>query len=363
MINNSSVIVTTKDGSIETPNGDVLFFSIERFKRDISEGDCCFLCGVSPSCREFNDEHVISKWILKEFNLYNRKITMPNRRDYTYGRYKVPCCVSCNSFLSKKVESPISDILKSGYTSFVQYLKNEGTGLLFRWLSLLFLKTHLKDKDLYLSLDQREQNENLSKLYDWESLHHIHCVARSIYTNANLDEDSIGSIFVIPAKTDEHYDKFDYGDIYLSKAVLFRFNDIAIICVLNDACACYSALKDSLFSKINNELLPIQLRELLAHTAYTKLRLKNLPTFYTNFDNNTPRIGAITPKYFELEEHDNKILGSLMGESCIPLLEAYRLGNLEEIKQHITSGNYTFLFDTSGNLIKEPIRFYRREGS
>jgi hypothetical protein len=37
----------TADGSlVRISDGRVLFFSIARFKKDIAEGDCCFVCGA-----------------------------------------------------------------------------------------------------------------------------------------------------------------------------------------------------------------------------------------------------------------------------------------------------------------------------
>jgi hypothetical protein len=45
-----------------TNTGNVIYFSLERFVRDIGLGDCCFICGASPSDVPFNNEHVIAEW-------------------------------------------------------------------------------------------------------------------------------------------------------------------------------------------------------------------------------------------------------------------------------------------------------------
>ena len=68
----------TADGSIVGEDGKILFFSLKRFRRDIVEGNCCFICGISPAKTQFNDEHVIPDWILKEFSLHNKLVTLPN---------------------------------------------------------------------------------------------------------------------------------------------------------------------------------------------------------------------------------------------------------------------------------------------
>jgi hypothetical protein len=67
-----------EDGSILDETGKVVYFSQERFVRDICLGDCCFVCGANPANVPFNDEHVIPNWLLRRYNLFARAITLPN---------------------------------------------------------------------------------------------------------------------------------------------------------------------------------------------------------------------------------------------------------------------------------------------
>ena len=39
----------TADGSFVDANGQVIFFSTQRFVKDICLGDCCFICGANPN--------------------------------------------------------------------------------------------------------------------------------------------------------------------------------------------------------------------------------------------------------------------------------------------------------------------------
>jgi hypothetical protein len=183
------------DGSIVHEDGRILFFSLERFRRDIVAGECCFICGTSPAHTGFNDEHVIPDWILDELHLKGKRMGLPNATNFGYARYKIPCCTACNSLLGKKFEEPVSDLLKSGYGNLSSYVSKEGPWLLYIWLALIFFKTYLKDRFLRLNLDARLGSEKIADIYDWNTMHHIHCLVRAVYTKVSLDRRIIGSFF------------------------------------------------------------------------------------------------------------------------------------------------------------------------
>ena len=131
------------DGSVINESGKIIFFSLQRFIDDISYGNCCFICGAKPSEKPFNNEHVISDWILRKFNLGNHFISLPNKRNVNYSKLKIPCCEECNSFLGSTIEKPISNILNKDYQAFKKYTEENGVWLIFVWLNLIFLKMHL----------------------------------------------------------------------------------------------------------------------------------------------------------------------------------------------------------------------------
>src|SRR5262249_18768816 len=157
----------------------------ERFVRDVIEGDACFLCGRRRTDLPFNDEHVVPDWILRRFNLHARAVRLPNNTSIRYDQYKVPCCEDCNSDSGRALESPVRDMLSSGYARFVRHVQQggeEALHLLYAWLALIFLKTHLRDLALRFVRDRRIASHQIGELYDWDSLHHVHCVSRSVHT-------------------------------------------------------------------------------------------------------------------------------------------------------------------------------------
>lgn len=124
------MFIETNDGSIEDQDGRVIWFSIDRFIKDIGEGDCCFICGASPSQTEFNKEHILPKWILKRYDLLSRTITLPNETSFRYNQYTVPCCQQCNSLMGEKIEQPIRELINQGFNAVAEHLqKKQGYSL------------------------------------------------------------------------------------------------------------------------------------------------------------------------------------------------------------------------------------------
>lgn len=342
------VLFQTTDGSVVGADGRLLFVSGQRFQRDIVEGQCCFLCGASPDKAEFTDEHVIPDWVLREFSLHSKQVTLANGATIPYSRYRVPCCSSCNALLGETVEKPISDMIKGGYQSVSAFIKKNGAWRLFAWMNLIFLKTHLKDRAFRFSLDAREGTEKISELYDWSPMHHIHCIVRAYYTKATLDPRLMGSVFVLPAKVRPHLGLFDYADFSVHKTMLIRLGETAIICVLDDACATISLIQNWLFPKLGGPLSPVQLREVLSRIAHANSAISSRPQFHTVFDEGLPHLSVTHADHFEAEKGDPEKLGALMHHTCGPLLEDYGGQNKDAVIEGLRSGRWTFLVDPSG---------------
>lgn len=337
-----------KDGSIIGNDGKVLFFSLSRFKQDIVEGDCCFICGCNRGSQTFNDEHVIPDWVLREFELQNHQIGLPNSFGLHYSKYKVPCCISCNSLLGKSIETPISKIFKGGYRSVLEHIKRHGPWLFYLWLSLVFFKTHLKDRALRFALDTRKKAGKIADHYDWNTMHHIHCIVRACYTHVPLDSRVIGSFFLLPAKIGTHIEPYDFADLYFSKSVFIRFREIAMFCVLDDACATYTLMKDGLLKQIGGSLSPLQARELMARISYEASLVSTPPSFFTEIREGFPAISVNIPDFVKTEEDSAERLGIIMHRLCGEGLNGFQLENKDHILENLRLGRWTFLLDEHG---------------
>jgi hypothetical protein len=310
-------------------------------------GAACFICGVHQDDAEFNSEHVFPNWMLRHYGLQNHYVNLPNDVGHKYTTYKVPCCKSCNTLMAREFESPISELVRDGYEAITDHLRTDGPLRLFVWLNLIFLKAHLRDRMLPLQLDRRKGSELLSGAYAWEDLHHVHCVARSFYSDTILDASAYGSLIIVPAKVSKPSALFDYKDIYQGQVLLLRMDQIAILGVLNDAGAVNSMAKD-MISKIDGPLSPIQLREIFAHFVYINRRLAERPTFMTNANvqRNELTITSDHPEQVSLEQHDPSELGGIILASVEDLLDSY---NATDDRDSIRQGKWTSLFRPDGS--------------
>ena len=128
----------------------------ERFVRDICVGNFWFICGASPDEKPFNDEHVFPEWVLRRFDLFSGKVALPNEVAFRYDRYKVQCCVECNTMMGDLVENPVAEVVSGGATAINKFVENGGLLKMFVWMGLMFLKAHLRDRDFRLDLDARK---------------------------------------------------------------------------------------------------------------------------------------------------------------------------------------------------------------
>jgi len=337
----------TENRSLLTDAGKILFFSGDDFLEHIVNGNDCFVCGAKAGSVPFNEEHVIPDWILRRYDLHEKRITVPGGSGLVYSRYRVPCCESCNALMGKVFEEPISDLVTKGYDAIVQHLKDQGPRLIFVWLNLIFLKTHLKDRSFLVNRDTRVQSGSIGEQYDWPELHHIHCVARSFYTGAELSARAVSSVLVFPAKTGTPLGDFDYADYHAGRSLLLRLGEVVFISVLNDSCGALNILWEDL-KKLTGPLSPLQTLELLAHFSYANLLMENRPIFYSQLDvdKETLTILADLPELIERSDYIPAEFGEIL--YSILSTKEVSLPGPELTKEYIRQGRWTFLFDSEG---------------
>jgi len=350
------MIYRTSTDSIYKKN-KVLYFSLEDFIDKIIIDDNCFICGANPDLKEFNNEHVIPNWILRKHNLHSQKVKLSNDSLINYGQYVIPCCKNCNSELSDYYEKPLSKLLNKSYKEVVSEIKSDNSVflLLFQWLNLIFLKTHLKDQYYNLSLDRRVNKGMISESYNWSDIHHIYCVARSHYSGAKINENAIGSMYILPAM--EILDTFDYLDSTVGKTILIQLNEIALIANLTDAGAGLN-----LFSKttnmISSALTHLQLREIVSVLNFINVNLEEKPTFLSDINSISGdyEIRAELPQYFKLLPINERTFSP--GEFLHYYVEDL-IGDIENrdlILSQIKEGVRSYLLDKNGefSIVKNP---------
>lgn len=346
------ILVSKADGSLEKSDGTILFFSSDRFRDVICTGGACFLCGAAAGSRPFNDEHIFPRWLLKDLSLFDTSITLPNGTKMRYGQYTLPCCQRCNSRLGAEMEEPVSAILRGGFPAVRAHIEREGTELLYTWLSLIYLKTHLKDRMLRHARDRRKPDDSIADAheYEWERFHHAYCVARAYFFDIEVDDDAAGSFLVFPLEELEGFPRYDYRDFMMAQTALLRFRDVAFLAVFDDSGASVEA-RHRYLSRITGRMSAIQLRELLAHIAYTNLAFSDRPRFSTHVTSMGVSIRTMRPSNPSSEPFDPEALGRILYSCVEEYLPQIIAPNLDEIRDAIKSARYTFLFDSEDRFI------------
>jgi hypothetical protein len=345
------------DGTIIGKDGRILLFSCQRFIDDIIAGDDCFICGADPSTKDFNDEHIIPNWVLRQFGLFDKEIILPNGDKKKYAKYRVPCCEECNSLLGRDVETPVSKLLDGDFATVSSRLTDEAIDLLFVWTSLVFLKTHLKDQAVRIEKDRRKGNAVIGDGYDWTTMHHIHAVARSAYIEAQLGSGVLGSIRLYEIADDLTTETFDYVDFTLDHTLVVRIGSVGIVATLNDAGAANRAWSERL-SVIGGPISEIQLREIGAMFACANRNLVYRPKFATTVhDGKDVEIIAVLPPQYQLHQYDPMDFGHALLFAIRPFVDKGAVmvdgtRDPSKVADAIASGRVRFLFDAAGGFRK-----------
>jgi hypothetical protein len=337
------------EGSFVDPDGTVRHFGRQAFVALAMDLDRCFVCGVAchqSDRSDFNDEHVIPDWVLRRFALHSRRITLPNGRQFMYGRYTLRCCIRCNSLLAAEIEAPISKVLRGAYDEVRAKLHESDPALLYKWLCLLFIKCHLKDREIRIDPDTRVESGKLGELYDWDGLHHIHSVARSPHSRASIDSSVLGTTLVFPMQDSK--EPYDFGDLSDYSTVALRVGSVGIACVLND-CRGVEHLVGEYFSGITGPLSGIQLREVAARMAYGNTLIANRPKFWSELHRGDLTIRSRPANPWPIPEIDRTKLGSILVGACGSLLRNSRTPDVETKIGQLGRGEIQFLYHDDGS--------------
>jgi hypothetical protein len=247
-----------------------------------------------------------------------------------------------------KIEEPVRRLIYASADELPKLLQdNSNLLLLFVWLNLIFFKTRYKDRKLRLYRDFRKPDDRISDLYDWEELHHIHCVARSFFTQIPLASNVVGSIYVLPTQTNGLDSNFDYADLPVAQSIMLRLGEVAVVAALNDSGGAAALLgrpfADSIAS-VSMPLSPIQVREILARVAYANLCIEERPKYHTYLEEKSGQLGIeathspiVIASNFVADDY-GKILHFLVNEALPDLAPM-----VDELDLKVRSGKFSFL--------------------
>lgn len=344
----------TSPSTIRGKSGEVLQFSWDDFALLICEGTNCFICGRDRATGvPFNDEHIVPDWVLREFDLHGRRITLPNGYEHQYGTYTIPCCMHCNSEMGRKLEQPIRGLVAAGPSAIQDHVVQRGPLVPFTWMALIFLKLHLKDRRLRRHLDHRKGDAPISADYTWEYMHHLHAVARAFHIDATLTPQAMGSFFVFPVAKVGRDEEFDLISFTEAQTLYVRLGATGMITVFDDSCAALNRVR-WLVEKIDGAVSWVQARELAAHFAMANLDLENRPRFWTSVRADEEVVlGGSTDAAPRFRRFNRALFGALMTRA-LPQLPSVRNHEPATAARMLEAGELSFLLDTEGNFLRDP---------
>ena len=329
---------------IRNQDGQIIYLSPTKFKEVVIQQKNCFICGRSSNDVRFNKEHIFPDWILRDFEAYKEAIDLPNKEKHSYGTYTVPCCSECNNRMGNEIEKPLSEAIKSGYSSVVDYIDKNGHTLIYEWLARIFLKTHLKDSLLRKSPDFREGSAKIGDNYKWEGLYFPFCFSRAFYAKTVFDPRIMGSFLVFPVedKTNDLTNRFLYVDDTDALVVLLQIRNIGFIASFNDFGIALHTMSKML-DKINRPLNVSQLAELAAHVAILNRVYTNRPSVFYAIETNS--FISVPPKETPRKEVTDEEWGSILYHFTHKLIPD------SDLLEKVRSGKQTFLWSKDGALL------------
>jgi hypothetical protein len=253
--------------------------------------------------------------------------------------------------MAEVFEEPISQAFARGYEGVVDLIRKGRGHLLWNWLALIFLKIHLKHRDLRWHLNCNQGDARMSEAYDWTQLHHVHCVARSFHTGATIDPRVYGSLFVWPASNSEGGEEFDFANLLLGASLLLRIGPTFVFAVMNDSGFALGSLNETI-EKITGPLTRIQGRELLANLCHRNVSIEPRPQYHSEINLWTGEYNIKAEISDEVGLNENprpELYGEIMAFLSKDLLEA--AGTDPQTLKYIREGRYTFLFGEDGKFL------------
>jgi hypothetical protein len=208
----------------------------------------------------------------------------------------------------------------------------------------------------------RGDGKKIGDLYEWEALHHVHCIARAHHSRAPLD-GVVGTFIALPADVRFGYPLFDYADMYEARTILLRVGGVVFFAVLNDAGqvgATFPRLH-RLLEADEHALTPLQIRELYAHLVYRNLSLLSRPTFYTEL---VPRFRIVSerPDCIEIRPVEEPAFGKLLRFLAEPYLAHLEPAERAKVEASLEEGRSSFFADPVP-LFPEDNRFGVEDGA
>lgn len=328
-----------------TTPGRGLFHAIDRkrFGRTI-----CFLCGCTLTARNRSNEHIVPKWVLRRFSLWDQRLRLLNGSYIPYRDLTIPCCRGCNGKHLRAVEDRVKAAMAKGPSAVAKL----DPLTLFLWLGKIFYGMLYKER--LLVRDRRSKTR--ATILDRRSLkafalHHLFLQAARLPVKFVPAIPASIFVFRVAEPKDKRF-KWDFRDSLALMTVACRVGNVGILAALHDGGAQRDTSQRYWRRYQKFALHPLQFTELSAVFFYAVSLLNRVPKFM-----------MIEPPNGEVHVVQN----ALQGFSLKPILDDWNqeefattflapmLGvPLESVFQP-PAGVATWLHDEKGRIHPQPV--------
>jgi len=267
--------LNTKPETVSRNNIMIKFTGIfKQIEEHTFTSDKCFLCGCQLTKGNKTEEHVIPKWLLNKFNLWNEKITLLNKTLLPYRQLTIPCCFQCNNIHLGPLEDKVLEAFDKGFENF----KILDQQTLFLWLGKIYFG--LMYRELFLVADRKTPKKGTITNPEYLKSFYSHFLFMQGIRNKHSFKDFFpASIFIFKTqKPNKIIDQWDLLDFQQTPFLSIRMGEIGIIAVLQD-CGATSQISDALDHHKDIDLHPFQFKEMTAKILYKRLTMNRTPKF------------------------------------------------------------------------------------
>ncbi|MCC1498074.1 hypothetical protein [Alcanivorax sp. 1008] len=173
----------------------------------------CFVCSGPAE----TEEHIIPKWLQRQYALWDQKLSLPNRTTITYKHLKIPCCFDCNNNVLSQLETKV----KSGTATDEE---------LWKWAAKIHFG--LLRKDDFLEWDRKNPGYKIGDVIKQDDPFELdRHLAHSIHGEFETDPSPWGSVFRF--KFDRPVD-YHFAHLISPAGLAVAFGDVGYVIFVSD---------------------------------------------------------------------------------------------------------------------------------
>lgn len=185
----------------------------------------CVMCRELLTKDTKSIEHIYPKWLQKQFQLWDKKLTLPNGSQIPYRQLTVPCCKECNGGIMSDWEKKIQTAVSQGYDSFI----NLDEEIIAWWVYKLYYTKLIKEISLKADIKNPHSDTIFPEIFlkEYSPIYYYMC---ELLKGTTFSAPKPYELYIY--RTDRN-NAFDYVDDIARHVVYIQMNDILIVCALD----------------------------------------------------------------------------------------------------------------------------------